>query len=397
MNAIKLYVSTARLVLENDHFDYALCKAISSSFASLELSLTCTVCRGLLAEPHSPADSSCQHHVCQRCLGGHKKLKPSCSWCKDWSKYARNTQLQCLLSCYRGLCHYVKCSNLLTDPNSLPEPEKRVVLGVLNRGTQLDGNAASGREPKLTVSSPYSMTSLRPDGNLRHYRQFPVTSTAGHRHNDSSAANSSDESGSPADVAPVKAERRRSPEYQIAPKPTRSDQSKAETHTLRLRRVNSSEESATSDAESQPLYSVAFASTRSKLILKRRNVPKPKREIRHPKPDDSGQQLPNVAYTLQPSEYLQVMSNGLYNFKIVIANNLFVSYLFFRVVITWIWKETAEADSENLNTTNRFLPVDVALLLHSRGSLLAVARDALVICRRRLAPVADVVVVAILI
>lgn len=334
MNAIKLYVSTARLVLENDHFDYALCKAISSSFASLELSLTCTVCRGLLAEPHSPADSSCQHHVCQRCLGGHKKLKPSCSWCKDWSKYARNTQLQCLLSCYRGLCHYVKCSNLLTDPNSLPEPEKRVVLGVLNRGTQLDGNAASGREPKLTVSSPYSMTSLRPEGNLRHYRQFPVTSTAGHRHNDSSAANSSDESGSPADVAPVKAERRRSPEYQIAPKPTRSDQSKAETHTLRLRRVNSSEESATSDAESQPLYSVAFASTRSKLILKRRNVPKPKREIRHPKPDDSGQQLPNVAYTLQPSEYLQVMSNGLYNFKIVIVTNLFVSYLFFRVVIT---------------------------------------------------------------
>lgn len=303
MNAVKLYVSTARLVLENEQFDYTACKAISRSFTSLELSLMCTVCRRLLCDPYSPADPTCQHHVCQRCLGGHKKLKPSCSWCKDWSQYTRNTQLRSLLACYQGLCQYIQCSDLLQDhPNSMTEPEKSVLVGVTSRGAQLGLPSAQlglanhtdtvvGHEP----GPAYPVASARRDGDSsRCYRRFNSSATVGH---DSSAATSSeDESSAAADC-------RRSPQYSVAT--AEKPNTETQLETLRLQRLNSSEESAASDAESRPMYSVAFASTRSKLILKRRNVPQPHQPDR-PKEDTNRVRPPAVAYTLQTSPLLKV-------------------------------------------------------------------------------------------
>lgn len=34
-------------------------------------------------------------------------LKPSCSWCKNWEKFAEVRQLKILLSCYKKLCEYI--------------------------------------------------------------------------------------------------------------------------------------------------------------------------------------------------------------------------------------------------------------------------------------------------
>lgn len=73
----------------------------------LRQSLSCTVCGNLLIEPYTPTETNCQHHVCKSCKGGKKKLKPSCSWCKDYDKYVENVQLRILLQCYKKLCEYI--------------------------------------------------------------------------------------------------------------------------------------------------------------------------------------------------------------------------------------------------------------------------------------------------
>ncbi|RWS13265.1 hypothetical protein B4U79_06018 [Dinothrombium tinctorium] len=51
--------------------------------------------------------NSCQHHVCKECIGGKMRLKPSCSWCKDHSKFIENIQLRILLQCYRKMCRFM--------------------------------------------------------------------------------------------------------------------------------------------------------------------------------------------------------------------------------------------------------------------------------------------------
>ena len=41
------------------------------------------------------------------------RLKPSCSWCKDYSKFIENIQLRILLQCYKRLAIYIKRSEIL--------------------------------------------------------------------------------------------------------------------------------------------------------------------------------------------------------------------------------------------------------------------------------------------
>lgn len=40
------------------------------------------------------------------------RLKPSCSWCKDYSKFIENIQLRILLQCYKRLALYIKRSDI---------------------------------------------------------------------------------------------------------------------------------------------------------------------------------------------------------------------------------------------------------------------------------------------
>lgn len=112
MNATSLYVSTCRLVLQADSEDANSWTDLYRLVPYLRQSLSCTVCSNLLIEPHTPTETNCQHHVCKSCKGGRKKLKPSCSWCKDYDKYIENVQLRILLQCYKKLCEYLSSTNI---------------------------------------------------------------------------------------------------------------------------------------------------------------------------------------------------------------------------------------------------------------------------------------------
>lgn len=106
MNATSLYVSTCRLIMLADVADKSTWTDLFRLVPYLRQSLSCTVCSNLLKEPFTPTISECQHHVCKKCKGGRKKLKPSCSCCKDYDSYTENLQLRILLQCYKKLCEY---------------------------------------------------------------------------------------------------------------------------------------------------------------------------------------------------------------------------------------------------------------------------------------------------
>ncbi|XP_072034001.1 uncharacterized protein [Amphiura filiformis] len=107
MNATSLYVSTCRYILHADHENPDSWGDLYRLLPYLRQSLSCCVCGNLLSDPMGPTNSTCQHHVCKGCIGGKMLLKPSCSWCKDYSLFAENKQLQILLSCYKKLCEYI--------------------------------------------------------------------------------------------------------------------------------------------------------------------------------------------------------------------------------------------------------------------------------------------------
>ncbi|XP_071529572.1 uncharacterized protein msl-2 [Panulirus ornatus] len=108
MNATNLYVTTCRLVMQADPENRDTWTELYKLLPYLRQSLSCTVCGKLLSEPYTPTETSCQHHVCRKCLGGKKRLKPTCSWCKDYSMYVDNVQVKLVLQCYRKLCEYIK-------------------------------------------------------------------------------------------------------------------------------------------------------------------------------------------------------------------------------------------------------------------------------------------------
>lgn len=124
MNATSLYVSTCRLVLQANAEDSTSWTDLYRLIPYLRQSLSCTVCGNLLIEPYTPTETSCQHHVCRSCKGGRKKLKPSCSWCKNYDKYIENVQLRILLQCYKKLCEYMTSTaifqNLVCNTPSNP-------------------------------------------------------------------------------------------------------------------------------------------------------------------------------------------------------------------------------------------------------------------------------------
>lgn len=112
MNATSLYVSTCKLILLADGSDLSSWQDLYRLVPYLRQSMSCTVCNNLLKEPFTPTNTSCQHHVCKKCKGGRKKLKPSCGWCKDYHKYAENCQLRILIQCYKQLCEYIICTDV---------------------------------------------------------------------------------------------------------------------------------------------------------------------------------------------------------------------------------------------------------------------------------------------
>ncbi|XP_031632366.1 E3 ubiquitin-protein ligase MSL2 [Contarinia nasturtii] len=107
MNAISLYVSASRLLFNQSDTDNPNYSDLYRLIPYLRQSLSCTVCANLLIEPYTAENSICQHHVCKRCIGGRKNLKPTCLTCKNYHNYQANTQLRILLQCYNQLCNYI--------------------------------------------------------------------------------------------------------------------------------------------------------------------------------------------------------------------------------------------------------------------------------------------------
>ena len=112
MNATSLYVSTCRLVVQANADEQSSWNDLYRLLPYLRQSLSCTVCDKLLIEPYTPTESSCQHHVCKACRGLKKRLKPSCSWCKNFETYVENVQLRILLQCYKKLCEYLASTSI---------------------------------------------------------------------------------------------------------------------------------------------------------------------------------------------------------------------------------------------------------------------------------------------
>lgn len=112
MNATNYYVSTTRLVLQGDPDTPSTWQDLYRMLPTLRNSLSCTVCDLLLVEPYTPDETSCEHHVCKSCKGGAKTLKPTCSWCKDYTKYNENVQLRILIQNYKKLCGLIKITRM---------------------------------------------------------------------------------------------------------------------------------------------------------------------------------------------------------------------------------------------------------------------------------------------
>ncbi|XP_047206323.1 E3 ubiquitin-protein ligase MSL2b [Girardinichthys multiradiatus] len=112
VNATALYVSASRSVLRCDPRDPRELAELCKVLPFFRQSLSCLVCGNLLQDPIAPTNSSCQHYVCRGCKGQRMQLKPSCSWCKDYTRFEENRQLSLLVHCYRKLCLYITQSPL---------------------------------------------------------------------------------------------------------------------------------------------------------------------------------------------------------------------------------------------------------------------------------------------
>ncbi|XP_057680656.1 E3 ubiquitin-protein ligase MSL2b [Corythoichthys intestinalis] len=148
VNATSLYVSASRSVLQCDPRDPRALAELCKLLPFFRQSVSCLVCGNLLQDPMAPTDSSCQHYVCRGCKGQRMQLKPSCSWCKDYSRFQENRQLSLLVRCYRKLCLYITHSPLAAHIAGAAgdSPDLRAVL---NEGLRL-----AESEPEAEEEAP---------------------------------------------------------------------------------------------------------------------------------------------------------------------------------------------------------------------------------------------------
>ncbi|XP_053268364.1 E3 ubiquitin-protein ligase MSL2 [Pleuronectes platessa] len=166
VNATSLYVSASRSVLRCDPRDPRALAELCRLLPFFRQSLSCLVCGNLLQDPIAPTDSSCQHYVCRGCKGQRMQLKPSCSWCKDYSRFEENRQLSLLVHCYRKLCLYITRSPLAPHIASAAS-DSPDLQAILNEGLKLAESEPEAEEVSESGGlSPTASTSdvLHPNG-----------------------------------------------------------------------------------------------------------------------------------------------------------------------------------------------------------------------------------------
>lgn len=115
MNAISLYITTCRYIVESNTHEAETWADLYKYLPILRQALSCCVCTKILHHPMGPTESACQHHVCSSCLGGKMRLRPSCSWCKDFNCFVDNAQLRIVVQCFRKLCEYLASSAIAVN------------------------------------------------------------------------------------------------------------------------------------------------------------------------------------------------------------------------------------------------------------------------------------------
>ncbi|TMW54887.1 hypothetical protein DOY81_000120 [Sarcophaga bullata] len=122
MNAVSVYVNTAKLVLQSTETSSATAASSNPELSRLLLCLrqllSCVVCNRLVSDPYAPQSSQCTHNVCRLCVRGPKNLHPACKFCKDYrdfKAYNENKQMRCLLMCYKSLCEHLRCSAVFNN------------------------------------------------------------------------------------------------------------------------------------------------------------------------------------------------------------------------------------------------------------------------------------------
>ncbi|KAJ8010788.1 hypothetical protein DPEC_G00078780 [Dallia pectoralis] len=161
VNATTLYVSACRSVLQCDPRDPRALAELYKLLPFFRQSLSCLVCGNLLQDPIAPTNSQCQHYVCLGCKGQRMLLKPSCSWCKDYSRFQENRQLSLLVHCYRQLCVYIAQSPLAPHIASAAS-DSPDLLAILNEGLSLAENEQEGEDTADSASQsplPVPLTS----------------------------------------------------------------------------------------------------------------------------------------------------------------------------------------------------------------------------------------------
>ncbi|GAB1605287.1 uncharacterized protein LOC106875393 [Argonauta hians] len=128
----------------------------------LRQALSCCVCGNLLRRPCGPEPNVCQHFVCSNCVGGKMNLKPSCSWCKDPSLFAENTQIWILVHCFKKLCEYLNNSRFMKDLQPTTEEGETNGLALLvQEAINFEDDYSSSIDDKLSTIPSLTTFSLK--------------------------------------------------------------------------------------------------------------------------------------------------------------------------------------------------------------------------------------------
>ncbi|KAF7268515.1 male-specific lethal 2 [Rhynchophorus ferrugineus] len=160
MNSTNLYVTTTQIILKSEPGNPQTWQDLYRLVPYLRNSLCCVVCSMLLVDPLTPSKAQCQHHLCRRCKGGRKKIKPQCENCKDCKDYSENRSLRILMQMYKKMClnlihsKIFKCIKLqASQPGTGFERGASNLIQLINEGALFqDDYESKGGLPKTTYS-----------------------------------------------------------------------------------------------------------------------------------------------------------------------------------------------------------------------------------------------------
>ena len=137
MNVVGLYAATCRCVLRARPEDPESWADLATLLPILRQALACCVCAGILNVPMAPMETICQHHVCRTCIGGKMRVKPTCSWCKEWDDFVEKPQVRSLVQCFKGLCKYLASSSLANDLVQTSNGGKSSLMTLVQEGAAI--------------------------------------------------------------------------------------------------------------------------------------------------------------------------------------------------------------------------------------------------------------------